>query len=717
VTDPSEPAALREERSFCRLCLGFCGVRLKLDADGRLVEVRGDKDHVLTSGYACIKGLAAPELHNGPDRLLRPLKRQPDGGFAPIALETALDEIAETIARIAERDGPDSIGAYSGTQAAFNAPLTPMLRGFMQALGSKSYFTTATVDQSAKQVAMERLGTWGAGAQTWAEADVWMFFGTNPLVSIVGGVNGFLALNPARRIREAKARGMKLIVVDPRRTETARQADLHLQIRPGEDVTLAAGMLRMIFANGWEDRAFCAANVEGLEALKAAVEPFTPDYVARRTGIAPEELRAATAMFSRDARRGCAFTGTGPSMSPRSNLAEHMVQDLNVVCGRFVRAGEAIANPGVVGARQAFRAQAFSPRRSYAAAPRGRVGDYRLLYGEMMSCTLADEMLLPGPGQIKAMLAIGANPVATLPDQHKVVAAFEGLELLVAIEPYMTSTAKLAHYILPPVLMYERADLPLTGLERALYPAPFMQYTRAHAAPPAGAEVVDDWYVLWALARRLGLEVAFDGVALDMKVPPSTEDLLGLVLRRGAVSFDELKRHPGGAVFPVEPQVAQPAGPDAGRFEVAPADILEELGEVAQEPAAATGPHTHLLVVRRIRETVNTLGPHLEAVKRRKTFNAVQLHPDDVAALGLDTGVRVEIVSDHGRIPAIVEADESLRPGVASMAHGWGGLPGEGVDYERAGASPTLLIASEPREPINAMARLSSIPVHFQRRV
>jgi len=708
---------MREERSFCRLCLGFCGVRLKLHDDGRLAEVRGDKEHVMTSGYACIKGLAADELHNGPDRLLHPLKRQANGGFVPIPLETALDEIAEQVARMVERDGPDSVGAYSGTQAAFNAPLTPMLRGFMQGLGSKSYFTTATVDQSAKQVAMERLGTWGAGPHTWADADVWMFLGTNPLVSIVGGVNGFHALNPARRIREAKARGMKLIVVDPRRTETARHADLHLQIRPGEDVTLVAGMLRTIFHEGWDDSAFCASNVRGIEALQAAVEPFTPAYVAARAGISPEELRAAAAMFARDAKRGCAYTGTGPSMSPRSNLAEHMVQNLNVVCGRFVREGEPIANPGVVGARQPFFAQAVSPRRSYESAPRGRVGDYSLLFGEMMSCTLADEMLLPGAGQIKALFVAGANPVATLPDQRRVVQAFKGLELLVSIEPYMTSTAKLSHYILPPVLMYERADLPLTALERALYPAPFMQYTKAHATPPAGADVVDDWYVFWALAHRLSAQIDFDGVPLGMSEPPSADDLFAILLRRGAVSFETLKQHPGGAVFEVAPQIAAPAGPGAGRFEVAPADIVADLAQVAQEGQGAScgAPHTHLLVVRRIRETINTLGPHLTAVKRRMTCNPVQLHPDDMAALGLGAHARVEIVSDSGRIPAIVEADESLRRGVASMAHGWGGLPDEDLDYAQSGASPTLLIASDLREPINAMARLSSIPIHFVR--
>jgi anaerobic selenocysteine-containing dehydrogenase len=703
----------REERSFCRLCLASCGVRLTIGDDGRLVSVRGDKEHP-SSGYACMKGLAAPELHNGPDRLLKPLKREGDR-FVEIGLDQALDEIAAALTRIAERDGPDAVALYNGTQAAFNAALGPMTRAFMTALKSKSTFSTMTVDQSAKWVTAERLGVWGAGTQTWDESDVWMFFGTNPLVSVVGGVNGFISLNPDRRIKEAKARGLKLIVVDPRLTETARHADLFLQVRPGSDAALAAGMLRLILTQGWADAEFCARHVADLDALRRAVDPFTPEVAAEKAGIAPAELVAAATLFARQGRRGCAFTGTGPSMSPHSNLAEHLVQALNVVCGRFVREGEPIANPGAAGPRRPFRAEVIGPFRSYERSPKSRVGDFGLLFGEMPACTLADEILQPGPGQLKAVLVSGANPVATLPDLTKVVRAFKGLELAVAIEPYMTSTAKLCHYILPPKLVYERADLPMLGLERALYPAPFSQYAPAHLSPPAGAEVVDDWCVFWALARRMGLSLVYDGVALDMQHPPATDDLLAILLRNAIIPFEEIRRHPGGAVFPVEPQVAEPPSDNAGRFETAPADVVAELAEVLAESDEA-GPYTHRLVVRRMRETVNTLGPHLAAIRRRKRFNPLQLNPADLGPLRLSAGDKVAVISAHGRIPAIVEADETLRPGVCSLSHGWGTLPDDDRPYEEAGSSPTLLIdAAHPRETINAMARLSAIPVRIER--
>ena len=254
----SRTTVMAELRSFCRLCLGTCGTRVELDDDGRILTVRGDRDHAMSRGYVCMKGVAAPELHNGPDRILQPLKRVGDG-FTAISSEQALDEIAARIAGIRSRSGPDAIALYNGTQAAFNALAVPMAGAWMAALGSRSTFSTMTVDQSAKWVAAERLGSWGAGPQVWDEADVWMFFGTNPLVSIVGGVNGFISQHPDSRMKAAKARGMKLIVIDPRCTETAEYADVFLQARPGEDATIAAAMLRLILAEGWEDKNSAAA--------------------------------------------------------------------------------------------------------------------------------------------------------------------------------------------------------------------------------------------------------------------------------------------------------------------------------------------------------------------------------------------------------------------------------------------------------------------------
>src|SRR3546814_7712469 len=262
--------------------------------------------------------------------------------------------------------------------------------------------------------------------------------------------------NPVKRLKEAKARGLKLIVIDPRRTETARYADVFVQPLPGHDAAIAASMLRIIMAEGWHDAAFCAQHVADLDLLREAVEPFTVEYVSGIAGVTPRILREAAEAFACTGTRGIATTGTGTDMSPHSNLSEHLIECLNVVCGRFVREGEEIGNPGFIFRREGLRAQVDSPTRSWEHGPRTRTGGYGPIGGEMATGVLADEILKPGPGRIRAMINHGGNPAVTVPDQRKIVEALRSLELLVSIDPFMTPTARLSHYILPPKLSYER---------------------------------------------------------------------------------------------------------------------------------------------------------------------------------------------------------------------------------------------------------------------
>ena len=500
--------------------------------------------------------------NNGPARLLHPLKRQPDGSFARIPLETALDEIAAKLGEIIAEDGAEAIGGYRGGGAFFNASACTLLQDFLGAVGSPKLFSSVTIDQSAKMVAPGRLGMWLPGVHPFQSSDVTMVIGGNPLVSITN-----LDLrNPMKRLREAKARGFKLIVIDPRLTETAKFADIFLQPLPGEDCTILAGMIRIVLEKGWEDVAFCAQHAADLELLKAAVQPFTTAYVARRADIPVEALLAATEAFAH-ARRGPAISATGPNMSSHSNLAEHLIGCLNIICGRFVREGERIANPGVLYPRYPRPAQVIPAARPWERGPKSRIGGFGMLGGEMMTGVMAAEILTPGPGRVRAMIVHGGNPVSSVPDQRKVVEAFRALDLLVSIEPNMTPTAKLSHYILPPTLMYERADLPLWIWEMLVYPIPFTRYSEAAASPPPGAEVSDEIYLFWSLAKRLGLNMTVAGVPIDMDKAPTVQDSLGIAARHAPVSFEEIKTYPRGAIFEGEPQYAGPADPaTAGKF-------------------------------------------------------------------------------------------------------------------------------------------------------
>jgi anaerobic selenocysteine-containing dehydrogenase len=705
-----QETVLREARSFCRICAGNCALLLEV-AGERIVAARGDKSNPLTHGYACIKGLHLHDAHNSPERLLHPLKRQPDGRFVRIGLEEALDEIAERLRALLAHNEPDCVAAFRGTLNYSNPVANQMLPDWLRALGSRSFFSTMTIDQSAKWVTAERLGRWAAGPDPYERADVLLLIGSNPLVSL--STFNCVLQDPARALKAFRQRGGKLIVIDPRRTETARHADVFLQPLPGEDPTLIAGLLHLILSHEWHDAEFCAQHVNGLDLLRVGVAPFTPDYVARRTGVAPAELVRAAETFARLARRGSAASGTGPDMAPHSNLAEHLIQCLNVICGRFARAGDPVQNPGVIGAHVTPRAEVVAPRRSWETGPKSPLTGFGTLFGEKMTGTLVEEIKTDGPGRIRALFVDGGNPVGAIPDQRAVVQALSQLELLVTIDPFMTSTARLSHYILPPKMMFERADLTTRDYEKFVLFRPYACYTEAVVQPPTGSELVDDWYPFWALARRLGHIVEFDGVPLDMHKCPETDELLALLARNGAVPFAEIKRLGGGRIFDLAPQFVQPAVGKA-RFEVAPEDVVRELEDVLAE-GALQHPFPFRLTVRRMRDVQNTMYHHLPAIQRRVPYNPAWMHPEDLQSLGIDDGANATVISEYGQIPAVVRSDPTLRKGVVSMTHGWGGLPEEPGNYRQVGSNPNLLIDSRRRDPINAMPVMSAIPVRIER--
>jgi len=704
----------RTVKTFCGLCAGLCGLKVTLDEQDQIADLRGDDENPLTAGYACIKGLQLPEAHRSTQRLLHPLKRTQDGSWAVVGVEQALDEIGSRLMRILRRDGPDAIAAFRGTMGYSNY----MLPSWLRSIGSHGFYSTMTVDQSAKWVCFERLGAWAGGREPFASAEVMLLVGANPLVSL--STFNFINQHPVNSMRAAKARGLKLIVIDPRRTETARYADVHLQPLPGEDTSLIAGLLHIILEENWHDAEFCAQHVNGLDALRQAVAAFTPRYVAKRAGVDPEQLRLAARLFAQPGSgrriKGTAASGVGPNMAPHSNLAEHLIESLNVVCGRYPRAGDAVANPGVLGPRQPRRAQAISPRRSWEHGYRSPIGGYGTLFGEKMSGALCDEILTPGGGQVKALIADSANPVNAIPGQRKVVRAMQALELLVVIDPFMTNTARLADFVLPPLMSLERPAMPPRDYETIILPVPYCQYASAILKPPPGSELVDPNYVFWALSKRMGTQLVFDGIELDMDTPPSTEQLLSVLARHGQVPFEHIRLQEGGKVYPVEPQWVDAADPQtAGRFELVPLDVAAELAAVSASNSSLDARFTHRLCGRRMRDVQNSMYRHLPLIRRRHPFNPAYLHPDDLAALGISEGTCVRIVSAHGSIPAIVRIDESVRAGVVSMSHGWGGLPDEAENYLENGASTNLLTSTDVGvDPINAMPIMSAIPVRIE---
>lgn len=703
--------ATQEKLSFCRICMGACGMIVTVDENDRMIDIRADRDDPQTLGFACFKGLRAVEAQNSANRVLRPMKRMPDGSLAPIALETALDEIAERLGKIRTEHGGEAIAGYKGGGGFFTSSAVVLLNSFLRGLGSPKSYSSATIDQSAKYVTHGRLGLWPPGKPAIKNVDVMLLVGTNPLVSVNPP---FDVRNPVKRMKEARARGMKLIIIDPRRSETAAFADLHLQPLPGEDASVIAGLNHIILREGWYDKKFCDAHVADLEALRKAVAPFTPDYVAARADVPIDQLYQAAQLFAGSGARGLAGSSTGPDMGPFSNATEHLIEAMNVICGNLVKDGEQIANAGAILPRYQRKAQVTPAPRWWETGPKSRIDGSGYIGEEMMTGVLADEILKPGNGQVRALIVHGGNPASAIPDQRKIVRALRSLDLLVCIEPSMSVTAELADYILPPFMQYERPDLPFWLYEYMIYnDVAYTRYTPAVSAPPEGAELVDDWFVFWSLAKRLGTPLDYLGTPLDMTAPPTTDALLARTAQHAPVSWDEIKRHDRGLVVDDTPQFAEPADPDwSGRFTVMPADVETEIG-LALADGADDEKYPYRLAVRRLRETFNSVGRDLPTTRKRVPFNLAFINPDDLAEIGAETGDEVEITSPAGAIVAVAEADPTLRRRALSVPHGFGGLPDASSNrgYYEDGVSTNLLLEDQTRETINAMPRMTGIKV------
>jgi len=705
-------------KSFCRYCHAMCGIDVDIEA-GRVVQVRGDRDHAITRGFSCIKGRNLPDQLGSQDRLRGTFARGPDGTLAPIAAAVAQDEVAAVLRRCIDEHGPRSVALYAGTAVYQSSFTLPFARAWIAGLGSPSFYTSLTIDQPNKIIAPQMHGSFMGGLQSFDSSDVWMLFGCNTLVSMYGGTAGFPSFNPTKRVRDAVSRGLELIVVDPRRTETARMASLHLAIRPGEDSMLLAGMLRIIIEEGLYDADFAGRFVSGLAELREALCGFSRDLIERRSGLAWEQIETAARLFALGPR-GMASSGTGPSMAPRPNLSEFLIMSLNTLCGRYNRAGEVVANPGVLTGMREFFEQAMAPMPGFRMEPQSRIRGVGNVAGELPTPTLADEILTPGEGQVKALIVIGGNPALSFPNQEKAERALSALDLLVVVDPFLTATASLADYVVGPTLCLERPDTTL--YMDTWYPQPFAMYTPALVDPPDG--VMADWEFLWGLARRLGTKVNLVGGPVDMETLPSSDDLIESISVHSRVPLDEIKRHPSGAVF--EPEGGhvrvRPGDPDSpARMLLYPDEIARELDDLVNEPAVEGAGYapgekfTHRLISRRLREVFNSMGLELPAVRAKRTTNPAFMNPDDLAKIGASSGDLVAITSGRAEILGVAEAADDIPSGVVSMAHSWGDLPSRPGNVREIGSSTSRLVDDESDfDPISGMARQSAIPVNVR---
>jgi anaerobic selenocysteine-containing dehydrogenase len=708
--------------SFCRFCHAFCPIKVDVDTEtNEVLKVVGDPANPLYAGYTCIKGRAIPEQHRHPGRLLHSMARVRTVGGAqhhPVSFEQAAEAIAERLRAIIDEHGPRAVAMYSGNASSNSLLNTHIGLSFMRAIQSPMRFYSATIDSPGKPIARALHGGWSAGAQSFLDADTWMIIGANPLVSMWGGIPTF---NPGKHLREARERGLKLIVIDPRRTETAAFANVFLQPRPGEDPTVLAGLLRVIIEETLYDADFVADETEGFEALRAAVQPFTPAYVERRADVPADDIVLAARTFA-TAERGSVTAGTGANMAPRGTLMEYLVGCLQSTCGRWLRAGEPVPNPYVLLPPREFRAQAEQRRPAFGFGEKLRVRGLSETASGLSSAALAEEILLPGEGQVRALICFGGNPMMAWPDQEKTRAAMDQLELGVAIDIKMTATAQLCDYVIAAKLPLEMEALTVNneildqyGVTGIGYPAPYAQFADKVVDPPAGSDVVEEWQFFYAIAQRLGVQLKLRGERIDMEHQPEPRALWDMVCSGSRIPADEVRSHPEGRFFPTgDLKVLPKADGWTTKLDVGNELMMDELAEVAAEgPLDPDDPYPFRLITRRLREFYNSSGRDLAGLTKQGTHNPAYLHPADLEALGAESGDLVEITSAHGKIVGVAAADRTLRRGVVSMAHCFGDTDPDRRPRE-VGSNTNRLIAVDAYDALSGLPRLSAVPVRLR---
>lgn len=719
---------IETKKSFCRFCHVFCGLEVDVEisehgAEGneaaRVVAVRGDRENEVTKGYTCLKGRAEFERIHHPDRLLTPEKREGDV-WSKLPKDQAIDEVAERLGEIIDRYGPESVAVYTGCGGHRTSAGGPwFVQRWLAALGSSRMYTSFTIDSPSLSIAGNRLfgGPAPVNLLDVDRADCVMFVGTNPAASHQLNMP---QSSPSARLNAGRKRGMKMIVVDPRRSDVARQADIHLQVKPGEDATLLAAMIKVVLDRGLQDHDYVEQYVSGVDELHEAVRPFDLDYASRRTGVPRDLIEAAAEVFA-SAASGAATSGTGLHMAAHQNLATQLVMTLNAICGRFDRPGGMNRNEGALG-RQI--GPDMGPIR-LPPPPKSRIRGISALNGlfgsyfEMPTNTLADEILTPGEGQIRALIVNGGNPALVLAEEASAIKALEQLDLLVVLDLFRSATAAHADYVFGVRHPFERVDV--SKLMDANYPFPFGQYTPALLDGPA--ETIEEWEVFWELAMRLGIPLRIGNLTTEAK--PTSDELLDAMNRHARLSIDELRKHPSGIAFAERHTAAGGVVPNMighpdKKMAAGHPDLLAELREVRAEPVidgAGYAPDEEFgfrMITYRMKEVYCSQGQNLPSLASKRSYNPVLMNPTSMERLGLKDGDSVSVENEHGQVEGFVEGSDDVAPHTIAFAFGWGD-PSDPRSAREKGSNVQRLTSDDSRyDSVTGLALQSAIPVNVR---
>ncbi len=663
---------LREQPSFCRICAAACGIIVSVDGD-RVERVRGDLDHPGSRGYTCSKGRGLPEWHHNASRLDVPRLRG-----ALTSWDHLLADLAGALGGVADQAGPDAIGLYLATGLAYDAAGQVAASQWLRAIGSRSFFTAATVDNAPVLVAAELVTGQPMLNPVWDpdEPGLLLLVGTNPVVSHGYGT---AFADPIRRIREYRRRGGQVWVLDPRRSETAAIADEHLAIRPGADIAVLGAVAHALLADGADATELAAhCDASAIRELRAALARFTPAYAAAAAGVDRSVIDRLVDAVRAHPGRVAVMCGTGVTMSRDGVVAEWLRWVVLILSGSLDRAGGMRFNRGAINRLRppSTTGSGAKPRSFPAAASRPELP--RVL-GQLPAVAIADEI---EAGNLRALVVTGGNPITACPEPHRMRAALAMLDVLAVVDVQENQLTDLATHVLPATGQLERADLTLAELTAV---RSGLQATAAVVEPAAERKPV--WWMLASLARRMGADLL---AGADPDALTDELFLSGLLARAPFTPADVFHAGPHGIDVPHEYGWVRADLLPGGRWNIAPTEMLERLKDLPDTTSDL------VLVPRREMGWSNSVrygSTELEPVAR--------MNSADVLARG---ATRVTLRSAHGGVTMSATVDDRVRPGVVSVTHG------------RAAESPGLLTSSRVDvDPLTTMPRASGVPVTISR--
>ena len=696
----------------CHLCEAICGIVIETEGD-RILSIRGDKADPLSRGHICPKAVALQDLHTDPDRLRQPVKRV-GGKWETISWAEALDLTAEGLKAVQRAHGRNAVAVYQGNPTVHNHGLILYAQYFIRALRTKMRFSATSVDQLPHQFAAMLM----FGHQLMMpvpdidRSSFLLIMGGNPAAS-----NGSLMTAPdiRKRLSAIRSRGGRVILVDPRRTETAALTDEHLFIQPGTDALLLAAMVTALFEADQVAKDRLSPLLSGVDALREGLSMFTPESVAALTGISAEKIRALVAALV-EADGGAVYGRLGVSAQEFGGICQWLINVLNILTGNLDRPGGVMFSlpavdvvKGVGGINRPGRFDRW----------RSRVRGLPEFDGELPASVLAEEILTEGEGQIHALVTSAGNPVLSTPNGRQLERALGTLDFMVSVDFYINETTCHADVILPPTSPLERDHYDLVFHVLAVRNT--AKYSPPLFDPPDGA--LHDWQIMLELERRMA-DGARNRVMQTARRWLKPSGVLDFALRTGpyggglnifsGLTLSALKAQPHGVdLGPLVSVLPDRLFTEDGRIHLAPGILMADLPRLQARLDRGAQPGMSLIGRRHLRSNNSWLHNSKRLVKGRNRCTLL-VHPEDASRLGLSTGEQARVVSRVGELVAPVEVTDTIMPGVVSLPHGWGhGRQGVrlGVASAHAGVSVNDLTDELRVDALCGTAAINGVPV------